>query len=170
MTFNQEIKIAGLIPESIVEGPGLRMVVFFQGCLHHCPGCHNPQTWNFAAGESIRIGEILRQFSSNPLLQGITLSGGDPFFQAAAAASLAGEVHDLGKDVWTYTGFTWESFLKEQDPNRLWLLNSSDVLVDGPFILSKKTTTLPFIGSTNQRIIDIQSSFRQNSVIEMLVD
>lgn len=104
-----QIKIAGLVPESIVDGPGIRFTVFTQGCPHHCPGCHNPQTHDFAGGEWKDTDEIIAQFQQNPLLKGITLSGGDPFVQPAACAELARAAHKAGKDVITYTGYTLNS-------------------------------------------------------------
>lgn len=106
-----QIKIAGLVPESIVDGPGIRFTVFTQGCPHHCPGCHNPQTHDFAGGEWKDTDEIIAQFQQNPLLKGITLSGGDPFVQPAACAELARAAHKAGKDVITYTGYTFEQLL-----------------------------------------------------------
>lgn len=149
------LKIAGIIRESIVDGAGLRFVVFTQGCPHRCPGCHNPQTHDPNGGYEISIERILEEFSKNPLLQGITLSGGEPFLQASELIPLAQAVRAMGKDVVIYTGYTLEQLTAMHDPSVDKLLSLCDTLIDGRFILAEKDLTLTFRGSRNQRIINM---------------
>ncbi len=162
-----QIKIAGLVPESIVDGPGIRFTVFTQGCPHHCPGCHNPQTHDFAGGEWKDTDEIIAQFRQNPLLKGITLSGGDPFVQPAACAELARAAHKAGKDVITYTGYTFEQLLSGIVPDAGLLLEETDILIDGRFEEEKKSLGLRFRGSSNQRAIDCKKSLKIAEAVEI---
>ena len=162
-----QIKIAGLVPESIVDGPGIRFTVFTQGCPHHCPGCHNPQTHDFAGGEWKDTDEIIAQFRQNPLLKGITLSGGDPFVQPAACAELARAAHKAGKDVITYTGYTFEQLLSGKVPDAGLLLEETDILIDGRFEEEKKSLGLRFRGSSNQRAIDCKKSLKIAEAVEI---
>ena len=111
-----ELTIAGVIKESIVDGPGIRYTVFTQGCPHHCPGCHNPQTWAFEGGQKTTPQELFADFQKDPILKGVTFSGGEPFCQAEALAELARLVHGAGKDVACYTGWTYEQLLEKDDP------------------------------------------------------
>lgn len=150
-----KLRVAGIEPESIVDGPGIRFTVFVQGCPHGCPGCHNPQTHPFEGGTETDIEEIFSQFKRDPLLKGITLSGGEPFCQAEALARLAGLVHGFGKDVAVYTGYTYEELAASRDPAVQALLRETDLLIDGPFILREKDLELRFRGSGNQRLIDM---------------
>ena len=152
------IRIAGTVNDSIVDGPGYRYTIFTQGCPHHCPGCHNPQSHDFEGGRVTDTDTILRQVRENPLLDGITLSGGEPFCQPEACRALAEAAHGLGLSVWCYTGYTWEKLTQEADPARLALLDAVDVLVDGPFILAQKSLELKFCGSRNQRLIDVKKT------------
>jgi anaerobic ribonucleoside-triphosphate reductase activating protein len=167
--MNTQLRIAGIINESIVDGPGIRLVVFTQGCKHHCPGCHNPHTHSFEGGTLIDIDDIIKQMKSNPLLDGITLSGGDPFEQAEALSELAQRVKSMGYNVMTYTGYTFEYILENKDKIKGWdrLINETDILVDGRFEIAKKSMLLKFRGSENQRIIDVKKSFASNSIVEM---
>lgn len=146
-----------LVPESIVDGPGLRYVIFVQGCPHHCPGCHNPQTHSFEIKEAYDIQEIYDAYIENPLLSGITFSGGEPFCQAGPLARLGQMVHAFGGNVITYTGYTYEKLLKlsKDDPDILSLLEATDYLIDGPYIETKRNMLLSFRGSENQRIWDL---------------
>ncbi len=162
-----QIKIAGLVPESIVDGPGIRFTVFTQGCPHHCPGCHNPQTHDFAGGEWKDTDEIIAQFQQSPLLKGITLSGGDPFVQPAACAELARAAHKAGKDVITYTGYTFEQLLSGKVPDAGLLLEETDILIDGRFEEEKKSLGLRFRGSSNQRAIDCKKSLKIAEAVEI---
>ena len=158
------IRIAGTVNDSIVDGPGYRYTIFAQGCPHHCPGCHNPQSHNFEGGRTVDTETILRQVRENPLLDGITLSGGEPFCQPEACRALAEAARDLGLSVWCYTGYTWEKLMQEADPARLALLEAVDVLVDGPFILAQKSLELKFCGSRNQRLIDVKKTRQAGQV------
>ena len=153
------IRIAGVVKESIVDGPGIRFTVFAQGCKHDCPGCHNPHTHDFEGGSFIEVEEILSQMKANPLLDGITLSGGEPFEQAEAMGILAQEAKILGYNVMTYTGYTFEYILQNKDKKTGWdkLLSHTDTLVDGKFELQKRNLLLRFRGSENQRIIDVKN-------------
>lgn len=166
--MSTQLRIAGIINESIVDGPGIRLVVFTQGCKHHCPGCHNPHTHPFEGGTLIDIDEILKQIKNNPLLDGITLSGGDPFEQAEALGELAQRVKNLGLNVMTYTGYTFEYLLLNRYKVEGWdkLISFTDTLVDGRFEIAKKNLLLKFKGSENQRIIDIKQSIASNSIVE----
>lgn len=162
-----EIRIAGTIGESIVDGPGIRYVVFTQGCPHHCPGCHNPQTHSFDGGTITDTEELISQFKNNPLLKGITISGGEPFCQPLAAAELARAAHECGKDVMVYTGYTFEQLLSGNVENAMALLEQTDILVDGRFEEAKKSLLLKFKGSSNQRILNCKESLKFQKAIEM---
>lgn len=152
-----ELRISGIIEESIVDGPGLRYVVFTQGCPHHCPGCHNPETHSFEGGRMIGLDEVMAQFDENPLLAGMTFSGGEPFAQPGALAELGRMVKERKKNVVTYSGYTIEQLqtMAKQDPDVEALLRQTDLLIDGPFILAERNLDLLFRGSANQRILDL---------------
>lgn len=152
-----KIRISGIVNDSVVDGPGFRLAVFTQGCPHHCAGCHNPQTHDFEGGREIDTQEIIEKLRGNPLLDGITLSGGEPFCQGAACAELASAAHALGLNVWTYSGYTYEQLLAGDAEQRA-LLAETDVLVDGLFVLPQRTLELRFRGSANQRLIDVKAS------------
>lgn len=160
-----KLRLSGIINESIVDGPGLRFVIFAQGCPHHCDGCHNPQTFDPKGGYEEEIDKILQKIKSNPLLQGVTFSGGEPFMQAKSFSLLAKKIHEMNLNVMSYTGYLFEDLLKKPDFKEL--LQNVDILVDGPFIKEKKNLMLKFKGSENQRIIDIKKSFKENKVIEI---
>ncbi len=162
--MSNTLSIAGIVDESIVDGRGIRMAVFVQGCPHHCPGCHNPQTWPFEGGREIEAEEIFEQFRQDPILKGITFSGGEPFTQPAPLAALARLVHSLGKDVTVYSGYTYEQLTEKHDPAVDALLAETDVLVDGPFIEAQKNLELRFRGSENQRLIDMNATRQQGRV------
>lgn len=155
-----EIRLSGIIKESIVDGPGIRYVVFTQGCPHHCEGCHNPDTHDFDGGYIGNTEEIIKDFQKNPLLSGITFSGGEPFCQPEPLLKLAKEVHNLKKNVISYSGYTFEELLKLSKKNQAIkdLMENIDYLIDGKFIISQKTLMLKFRGSKNQRIIDMKKS------------
>ncbi len=154
-----EIRIAGTADDSIVDGPGFRYTVFTQGCPHHCPFCHNPQTHDFSGGRVAGTDALLAQMAKNPLLDGLTLSGGEPFCQAEACAHLARGARALGLNVWVYSGYTFEE-LTAPDAPRPWrtLLTCCDVLVDGRFEIALRTLEMRFRGSKNQRLIDLPAS------------
>ena len=158
------LKIAGIEHESIVDGPGLRTVLFFQGCLRHCEGCHNPETWDMEGGTEVTVDAVLAKIESNPLCSGITYSGGEPFLQADELIHLTHRLKEKNYEIAAYTGFLFEELLngtKEQQE----LLNMIDVLIDGSFILSERSLDMNFIGSGNQRIIDVQKSRMAGHVI-----
>lgn len=163
------IRLAGVIRESIVDGPGIRFVVFTQGCPHHCPGCHNPDTHDPEGGYDSDIDHLVTEFQKNPMHKGMTLSGGDPFMQAAVCAELASRIHALGKDVVTFTGYTFEHLLSHANEDNAWraLLEQTDILIDGPFLLAQKTLMIPFRGSANQRMLDIPASLQTGRAVEI---
>lgn len=148
------LKVAGFLEHSTVNGEGFRSVLFLSGCLHHCPGCHNPEMQSFEYGNDVPINVILAKIKKNlPLIDGITLSGGDPFEQATSLILLLKEVKALGLSIWAYTGYTYEQLL--QEPKFKPMLELTDVLVDGPFIKALKTDTKKYVGSSNQRIFKL---------------
>ena len=160
-----KLRIAGTVGDSIVDGPGLRLTVFVQGCPHHCPGCHNPHTHDFEGGHDTTVEELFAAYCENPLLRGVTLSGGEPFCQPAPLAQLAHLVHAHGGDVFCYTGYTYEQLCEKQDPAVDALLGAIEVLVDGPFLLAERDLTLRFRGSTNQRMIDIPRTRETGEIV-----
>ena len=144
-----KIQIAGTVNDSIVDGPGLRFVIFTQGCPHDCPGCQNPETHDPLGGKEGDTQEIIRQMLKNPLLSGVTLSGGEPLMQPSPCLEIALAAHQHGLNVWTYTGYTWEELMQENNPERMALLRQVDVLVDGPFLQDRKSLELDYCGSSN---------------------
>lgn len=162
----QTIRLFGVVTDSIVDGPGYRTAIFTQGCPHHCAGCHNPESHSFEGGKLWTLAEVEAKFTDNPLLSGITLSGGEPFCQAAQCAELARRAHALGLNVWVYTGNLYEELCRtaETDAGVADLLSQCDVLVDGPFILAQRSLELDFCGSANQRIIDLSQTRQSGEV------
>lgn len=160
------IKIAGTVDDSIVDGEGYRFAIFVQGCPHHCPGCHNPQTHDFAAGRLEDTEKLYLLIKSNPLLSGVTFSGGEPFCQPEPLTGLARRLHADGLDIWAYTGYTLEQLMAMHRQEIDDLLAEVDVLVDGPFILAERDLTLPFRGSTNQRIIDMKLTRQSGQIVQ----
>lgn len=167
MSDYPRLRIAGIEPESFVDGPGIRLTVFTQGCHHNCPGCQNPQTHDFNGGHFIEIEEILEMIDENPLLDGVTFSGGDPMDQAAALLPLAREIKERGMNLVIFTGYTYEYLQQHWNENTdfLELLSFADMLVDGPFIMAKKSMDVKFRGSYNQRLIDVQQSLSAGHVV-----
>lgn len=159
-----KIRIAGTVNDSIVDGPGLRFSVFTQGCPHGCPGCHNPETHDPTGGQETDTAALIEKMGKNPLLSGLTLSGGDPMLQAAACCELARAAHEKGLNVWLYTGYTWEELMEENDPERMALLRETDVLVDGRFVLAERSLELDYRGSRNQRLIDVPASLGKGAI------
>ena len=155
------IRVAGLVPESFVDGAGIRFAVFFQGCRRRCAGCHNPTTHDLDGGKIFDTGEIIAQFKDRPLLDGITLTGGEPFLQVDAAGELAFAAKSFGLNVWLYTGYTYEKIPSDFAP----LLELVDVLVDGAFIIGQRDLDLRFRGSRNQRLIDVPESRRLKKIV-----
>lgn len=157
------VRVAGRIAESIVDGPGLRYVLFTQGCPHHCPGCHNPETHDFAEGTAVSLRDILADIRRNPLLRGVTFSGGEPFSQSEALLPLAAALKSLGYHLMAYTGYVWEDLTRDAAAARL--LPLLDVLVDGPFMAARRSLDLRFRGSTNQRILDVPAGLREGRAV-----
>ncbi len=159
-----KIRIAGVVRESITDGDGIRFVLFVQGCPHHCPGCHNPQTHSFEGGTEADTEDILKEFNKNPLLSGITFSGGEPFCQPGPLAELGERIVKGGKNVTVFSGYTferlWEMARENYDIMRL--LRVADVLIDGPFILAEKSLNVRFRGSKNQRMIDLKRTLKSD--------
>lgn len=151
------MKVLNIIHDSVVDGEGLRTVVFFAGCPHQCLGCHNPDSWKMSNGSHMSIEEILAEIKSNPM-NDVTFSGGEPFIQAKKLVTLAKGVKKLGKNIWIYSGFTYEEIINAKDPYRPELLEICDVLVDGRFELEQRDLSLTFKGSSNQRIIQLQEA------------
>lgn len=158
------LKLAGLVRDSIVDGPGLRTVFFSQGCPHHCPGCHNPETWAFSGGTPMEEEELFQIARANPLCRGVTFSGGEPFAQAEGFARLGRMLKEAGYEVASYTGYTFEQLLEGTVQQRA-LLETLDVLIDGPFLLGERTLELSFRGSRNQRILNVPESLRAGMAI-----
>lgn len=160
-----DIRIYGLVNDSIVDGPGFRLAVFTQGCPHNCEGCHNPESHSFDGGTVMTTEEIIGKMNDNPLLDGITITGGDPFCQPAPCAVLARAAHASGLSVWAYSGWTYDAIAA--DPDKRALLENVDVLVDGPFILAQRTLEKRFMGSKNQRAIDVKASLAEGRAVEI---
>lgn len=152
-----ELRIAGITEESVVDGPGIRLVVYAQGCLHVCPGCHNPENQDLEGGYLVTLEELAEKIEKNPFLDGVTFSGGEPFLQAEAFARLAQDFKPRGLTLVTYTGYTFEYLFKESrsDVSIYRLLKSTDLLIDGPYIQEKRDLNLLYRGSYNQRIINV---------------
>lgn len=159
------LRVAGFVKESTVDGPGFRYTVFTQGCPHNCKGCHNPETHSFDGGKLVNIDDIIKDISKNPLLRGVTISGGDPFMQANTVAKLIDKL-DKKLTVMVYTGFEYEYLLKNANDQNgyLELLKRTDVLIDGKFEENLKTYSCPFRGSSNQRAIDVKKSLENEAI------
>lgn len=159
--------MAGVVSESIVDGPGIRYTLFVQGCPHKCEGCHNPQTHDFCGGKDDDTDAILEKILENPLLDGVTFSGGEPFCQAKPLADLAKKIKQAGLNVISYSGYTIEYLIKNADENNAYmeLLKELDYLIDGPFIISMKSYECKFRGSTNQRIIDVKKTLETGEAV-----
>lgn len=189
---NTTISLYGTVPDSIVDGPGLRYAVFVQGCSHHCPGCHNPESQPAEGGTETTLAALLADIRANGLVHDVTLSGGEPFEQPKACAALAAELKRNGYGIWCYTGYLYDDLAGRAEAARTQqaqreeagltgnaltegiaddlavgdLLDSIDVLVDGPFVESRKSLELKWCGSSNQRLIDVPATRRTGSVVE----
>ena len=159
------LDLAGIVSDSIVDGPGIRTTVFCQGCPHHCEGCHNPETWEFGCGTPMEEERILEIVRSNPLCRGVTFSGGEPFAQAEGFARLAKLLKAHRYEVAAYSGYTFEQLLRGTPAQRE-LLGCIDVLIDGPFLLEQRSLQLPFRGSRNQRILNVPESLSRGVAVE----
>ncbi|MDL2291973.1 anaerobic ribonucleoside-triphosphate reductase activating protein [Acholeplasma sp. OttesenSCG-928-E16] len=165
--MSRKIRLSGVVNDSIVDGPGLRLSIFTQGCLMECEGCQNKETWDINGGSLYNIDDLVIEWRKNPLIKGITISGGEPFLQAESCLELAKRAALDGLDVIIYTGYIYEDLISRKDPIIDELLSYTKYLIDGPFILKKKSLMLLFRGSTNQRIIDIDKTKKQNKVVLM---
>ena len=166
-----EIRIAGTVSESIVDGVGFRYTVFTQGCPHNCPGCHNPQTHDFEGGKLVDTDDLFNECIEDPLNKGVTFSGGEPFCQPEPLYELGRRFKERGMSLWCYSGWTWKELLQKAEMNDAvrGLLSIIDVLVDGRFILERRTLSLPFRGSGNQRLIDVPASLKEGMVIDYII-
>ena len=162
------LRLAGIVNESVVDGPGLRMVVFVQGCPHHCQGCHNPNSHDPCGGYESSTDAVIAALPDGKLVRGITLSGGEPFEQAVALGLVAEAAKHKGLSVVTYTGYRFERLLEmvQQTPAVLKLLELTDILIDGSFEQERRDLGLAFRGSANQRLIDAPASLRSGQVVE----
>ena len=162
-----KLRIAGIISESVVDGPGVRYTIFTQGCPHNCEGCHNPQTHDFEGGYFADTDDLFDEMMADPLIRGVTLSGGEPFEQPRPLAELAAKVHAAGKDVIAYSGYTYEELLDKshKEPAIMDLLLNTDTLIDGQFVLEQMDLELKFRGSANQRVIDVKRSLENGQAV-----
>ena len=160
------MRLSGITQESLVDGPGLRYVIFAQGCLHQCPHCQNPETWDINAGKEFSVKQVIRMIKQQKKTKrGVTFSGGEPFLQAAELAEVALAVRQLGWDVVTYTGFTWEELIEDGSSGVKALLAASDILIDGRYVDKLRSKKLQFRGSSNQRIIDVAETQKTGRVV-----
>lgn len=163
-----ELRLFGTVNDSIVDGPGIRYSIFTQGCFHNCPGCHNPKSHDLHGGYLVELDEIIKEIDENPLLDGITLSGGEPMLQVKPLIEICKAVKQRNLNIVIYSGFTYEQII--DDPEKKLLLELGDMLIDGKFEQENKSLTLLYRGSSNQRLINIQESLKQNKVIEYEID
>lgn len=155
------MRVLGYIPNSIVDGVGIRQVFFLAGCPHHCKGCHNPESWDLGGGEDIHPVDVCQKALESPY--DVTFSGGEPFIQDRELLGVVANLKESGKNIWIYTGFTWEVLIKDIWASKI--LARIDVLVDGRFEASQRNPELTFKGSENQRIIDVQKSLKQGEIV-----
>ena len=162
-----EIRLAGVVPNSYVDGPGIRFTIFVQGCPHRCPGCHNPATHDFGGGRTADTDRIFSKITADPLVKGVTFSGGEPFCQSAPLADLGKKLKAAGYHIMCYSGYTFEELLEKsgQDRDIKKLLGVIDVLVDGRFILAERSLELRFRGSRNQRLINVPISLETGKAV-----
>ena len=155
--------------DSIVDGEGIRSVVWFQGCSHHCKECQNPETWDFNGGYEVSLDDVKKQIRELEYQKGVTFSGGDPMMQIEALAELTKYVHECNMDVWVYTGYTFEELMKLAEKNPVYIdaLNNIDALVDGRFVLELKSFDVKCRGSSNQRILDVKKSLKAGKPVEI---
>ena len=166
-----DLRLAGIAHDSVTDGPGLRLVLFVQGCDRRCPGCHNPGTWDFAGGTAHSVRDLLGLVLRCGPVDGVTFSGGEPFYQAAPLAELGRHIKARGYSIVTYTGFLYEEILSEAPRRGGWLdlLTVTDLLVDGPFREGLRDSSLPYRGSLNQRFIDVPGSLQAGRVVQRMI-
>ena len=158
------MRLHRLIPRTRAEGPGMRFTVWVQGCRNACPGCYSTALWDPAGGYGIAPEELLRQIRAAEGIEGITFLGGEPMEQAAELAWVAAEAQKMGLSVLTFTGLTYEGLLEEGDPDRLALLEHTDLLIDGPYLRELHDTSRPWVGSKNQRYLFLTDRYRMEDV------
>ena len=157
------IRVLSVLHDTTVDGPGFRTSIYCAGCGHHCPGCHNPQSWDFDGGEERSVDDLMAEITEDPFAD-VTFTGGDPLYQAASFTELARRIkQETNKNIWCYTGFLFEDIRDKAQFQKLF--NHIDVIVDGRFDLSQRNEDLPFRGSANQRIIDVQKSLREDNIV-----
>ena len=159
------IDISGFAPNSITDGPGLRFGVFCQGCNHNCPGCHNPETHRFGIGVKYDVEDIYKMIKKDPIVRGVTFSGGEPFDQAEGFWRLAKLLKADGYELAAYSGYTFEQLSKDKEDYKYKLLSLLDILVDGPFVLAKRSLSAGFRGSTNQRVLNVPASLEKGEAV-----
>ena len=158
-----KLRVLHVVEGTSVDGPGLRTSIYLAGCSHHCPGCHNPESWDMNGGEERTLDELRDIIAYNEAP--VTFSGGDPLAQAQPLALLINRIkQELGYNVWCYTGYTWQQVT--QQPQLMAVVRQLDVLVDSPFLMAERDTKLRFRGSRNQRLIDVQSTLSQGHIVE----
>lgn len=165
--MSKKVRLSGIAYESLVNGPGIRRVFFSQGCRHNCEGCFNPETHDFHGGEDRDMDELIKEVKDNPMLKGVTFSGGDPFERAEEFAYMAKSFKEQGLNIWSYTGYTYEFIMNSLDNRPEWgeFLKHIDILVDGRFDQDRIDETIRFRGSRNQRIIDVQESMNTGVIV-----
>ena len=160
------MRLSGITPESFIDGPGLRYVIFTQGCPHCCPFCQNPETWDYNAGREFTVKQVMRMIKrQKQTKRGVTFSGGEPFMQASELAEIARAARQTGWDIVTYTGFTFEELTKNSGKGVRELLCATDILIDGKYIHELRAVSLRFRGSSNQRIIDIPKTLEKGYIV-----
>jgi anaerobic ribonucleoside-triphosphate reductase activating protein len=163
--YSMELRIAGIVKESVVDGPGFRYVIFAQGCNHGCKGCHNPDTHDIKGGYAVDTVSIAEDIKQSKNIDGVTFSGGEPFLQAEAFVKIAEKLKRYGINIACYTGYTFEQLLESRNEQFIKLLELTDILIDGPYIEELRDLGLTFRGSGNQRIIDVKKSLKENKAV-----
>ena len=159
--MTEKLRVLHVVEGTSVDGPGLRTSIYLAGCKHHCPGCHNPESWNMGGGEERTLDELMEVIAYNEAP--VTFSGGDPLAQPEPLAHLVSRIkRETGQNVWCYTGYSWEQV--KQQPILLEAVRQMDVLVDSPFVMAERDTHLRFRGSRNQRLIDVQATLAKGEV------
>ena len=151
------LRIAGTVNDSIVDGAGIRFTIFTQGCPRSCKGCHNPKTHDFEGGKTVSVDDLVAVIFKNPLLDGVTFSGGEPFCQPEPLCEIAARVKEAGLNIWTFTGYTYEQLLDMRYGQVSRLLSMTDVLIDGEYVEALRTLSLPWRGSSNQRMLRLRN-------------
>ena len=160
-----ELRVAGIVKESVVDGPGFRYVIFVQGCTHGCRGCHNPDTHALDGGYAVDTDSLVGDIKQSRCIDGVTFSGGEPFLQAEAFIHIAEKLKELNINIVCYTGFTFEEWIQSRNESHMKLLRLTDMLIDGPYVEELKDLGLTYRGSKNQRVIDVKSSIEAQKVI-----